>query len=110
MRLAVDHHGGRLRAQAQAIHGFQREIPVRGAGVEIAAQLGARMGSKVFAAHGLTGFGAADFKRMARGRFAAEVRVEGDDAVDFGARQVQGRRAGFHRHGPDTAHLMGGHQ
>ena len=37
---------------------------------------------------------------------AAEVGVEGDDAVDFGAGQVQGLGDGLHRLGRNTAQLV----
>ena len=40
--------------------------------------------------------GAAELDDMAAGRLAAEIMVEGDDAVHLGARQVQ--RLGDERH------------
>ena len=59
------------------------------------ARLRAR-GERV-AAGGLAGFGAAQLQHVAAGRLAAEVVIEGDDAMHLGARQVQ--RLRDHRHG-----------
>ena len=64
------------------------------------------MVGELFPAHGLTGLGAADLDDVAARRRAAEVGVEGDDAVDFGAGQVQGLGDGLHRLGRNTAQLV----
>src|SRR3546814_16936648 len=48
-----------------------------------------RVAGQRLAAHRLAGFGAAQLEHMLAGRSAAEIMVEADDAVDFGARQVQ---------------------
>ena len=106
VRLAVQHHRRRLGAQAQAVHRLQREVAVARAGVEITAQRLARVLGQLFAAHRLARLGAAHFQRVAAGGFAAEMGVEGDDAVDFGAGQVQGLGDGLHRLGRNTAQFM----
>ena len=64
------------------------------------------MRGKRIAAGRLAGFGAAQLEHMAAGRRAAEVVIEGDDAVHFGARDVQ--RLGDQRLGRfiDVAELL----
>ena len=47
------------------------------------------MRGKSVAAGGLAGLGAAELEHMPAGRRAAEVMIKGDDAVDFGAGDVQ---------------------
>ena len=67
-------------------------------------RLGAR-GERV-AAGRLAGFGAAQLEHVAAGRLAAEIVVEGDDAMHFGARDIQ--RFGDQRLGGfvDVAELL----
>ena len=49
------------------------------------------------AARGLAGFGAAEFQHMAAGGLVAEVVIEGEYAMHFGARQAE--RGRDHRNG-----------
>ncbi|MCY1544341.1 hypothetical protein D9M68_802180 [compost metagenome] len=74
--------------------------------MEIAAQRLARVIGQAVAAHGLARFGPADLQLVARSGFAAEMRIERDDAVDLGAGQVQGLGDGLHRRGRDTAQFV----
>jgi hypothetical protein len=60
--------------------------------VPVHAQAPPCLRSECVRAHGLARLGAADPQARAAGRFAPEVVVERDDAVDLGARQVQGFR------------------
>ena len=94
---AVQHRRWRRRAQAEAVDRLQRDAAV-GAGAaagDAEPILGAR--HQRLAAHRLAGLGAAQLEHVAAGRLAAEVVIEGDDAVHLGARQVQ--RVGERRHG-----------
>ena len=94
--LAVDHRRGAGGAEAEAVDGLEGHALGAGAAAAGAeARLGA--GDEGLAAHRLAGLGAAELDDVPAGGGVAEVVVEGHDAVDLGARQVE--RLGDHRHG-----------
>jgi hypothetical protein len=90
IQLTIDHHGRGERAIAQAIDGIERHLAV-GAGLA-EAQLEACFGvaAQGFARHRLAGFGPADLHHMAAGGLTAEIMIERDDAMHFGAGKVDG--------------------
>jgi hypothetical protein len=60
--------------------------------MEIDPQRALEVGGHGIAAHRLAGFGLAQFQHMPTRRLLAIVMIEGDDAVDFRAGDVQTRR------------------
>src|SRR5262249_10198712 len=82
--------------EPEAIDRFERDpIVERGAAhLDSELLLGAR--GKGVAAGSLAGLGAAKFQHAAPERLLLEVMIEGDRAVDLGARQIQ--RLGDERH------------
>ncbi len=92
---AVQHRRRRGGAEAEAIDRLQRDARI-GRGISKRnAELCFRARSERIAARSLAGFGAAQFQHMAAGGLVAEVMIEGEDAMDFGARQIE--RRGDHR-------------
>ena len=68
--------------------------------MKINAELGLGVRGKRLAAHRLTGLGLTQPHDALARRLAAKEIVEGDDAVDFGAREIEGGRqqcGGFRR-------------
>src|SRR5579883_374467 len=89
MQPAIDHHRGRARTITQAIDGFQGETPVGRRLVEVYPQPLPRVRGQRFAPDGLTRLCPAYADGVhTRGR-AAKVVIERNDAMDFGARQVE---------------------
>ena len=77
---------GAERAQAEAVDRLERDAPSAWCRPIDAEALAARRGERI-AAQRLAGFGAAELQHMPAGRLAAEVVIEGDDAVHLGARR-----------------------
>jgi len=90
MQLTIDHHRRRQSAIAEAIDGFERHASIGGGLAEAGPEARLGMIAQSLAIHRLAGFSPADFHHMAAGRFAAEIMIEGDDAVDFSAGQIDG--------------------
>ncbi len=80
MDFIADEDGGAGGTQAQAIDRFKVDLFVDGRVEGIDQSVDAA---------GLAGFGAAQFDGRADVRFAAEVMIKTDHAVDFSAGQVQ---------------------
>lgn len=86
---AVEHCGRCGRAQPEAVDRLQRDAIIgrRLAERHAKFRLGARR--ERIAARGLTGLRAAQLQHMAAGRLVPEIMIEREDAMDFGARQVE---------------------
>jgi hypothetical protein len=89
VQVAVDHDGRRARTVAQAIHRLERDRTVGRRAVEIGLQASFHMLLQRLPVHGLAGLRTAHLHHPAPGRSAAEVGVEGDDAMHFRPGQVQ---------------------
>ena len=99
--LAIDHRRRRAGAVAEAVHGFERDraIGARLAEIEPAGAASRIPRARRRSSPGRPRRGTAG--RCAPGRPFAKVMIETDDAVHFGARQVQ--RLGDQRHGIGAA-------
>ena len=86
---AVDQRRRTKRAIAEAIHRFDRQMTRRRGAIDLHTLFGFEMVNQILAAHGLTGFGAAEFDNALAGRGFPKVMIKGDGAVDFGLRHIQ---------------------
>ena len=80
---------GAGRAQAEAVDRLERHAAVGGGAAAGDAEAILRPRHQRLAAHRLAGLGAAQLEHVTAGRLAAEVVIEGDDAVHLGARQIE---------------------
>ena len=86
---AVEHGRRRHRAEPEAVDRFESDAAVGTGLAECHAEARLGLRRKRFAAGGLAGFGAAQLEHVTPRRVFAKVVIEGDDAVDFGARDIQ---------------------
>src|SRR5262245_38461377 len=95
--MLVEHRGRRRMAKPEAIDRFERHAGINRGLAQCDAELllGAR--SEGIAAGRLTGFGATELQHAASRRFLAEIMIEGDGAVYFGPREIEG--LSHERHG-----------
>ena len=85
---------------------LERDAPIGRGLAQRDAEPGLRARGERVAARRLAGFGAAELEHVAAGRLAAEVMIEGDDAMDLGAREVERRRDQGHGGLGDIAELL----
>ena len=86
---AVEHRRRRDRAQAEAIDRLKRDAPSAVVSPNCNAEPRFARAPQARRRRGLAGFGAAELQHVAARGLAAEVVIEGDDAVHLGARDVQ---------------------
>ncbi len=104
--LVVEQRGRRTGAKAEAINRLDGQFAIGRRAMPIDAELGEKVLGQRLASHALAGFAAAKLQDMAAGGLAAEIMVECNNAVHFGAAEVQ--RFGDERRGGlvDMAELM----
>ena len=81
---AIDQSSRAKRAIAEAVNGFDGEMTGWRSAVDFDALFGLEIMNEILAAHGLAGFGAAEFDHALAGRGLAEVVIKGDRAENLG--------------------------
>ena len=76
-------------AKPQTIDGFERDAAIGRGLAQADAEFGLRPCGQRIAARRLARLRATQFQHVPAGRLTPEVVIEGDDAMDLGAREVQ---------------------